>query len=377
MTHLFFQKSRASFISLMSNKVKKEGGINCAQGIPGFSPPSELLSILSKFAGKSLHQYAPGRGLEELREKICRSVLKESSTKNIIVTNGATEAVSLVYQYISMLKPRSSVLVFDPPYESHRYLPILYGHNLISFSRKRYEAPDFNKLEKILVEKNISTIFLASPGNPYGLIWSSDEISVLINLCRKHDIFLILDAVYREIYFDFKPSYPFSIFHPGVFYVDSFSKMLSITGWRIGFIHVHESHISALTNIHDYTGLSTASILQHAISKYLENPDNMDTYIKKIRKISSNSFKAAADILKKAGCFIPPTQGGYFIWAKLPPPYYDGVEFAKKLFAEESVAVVPGIHFSPGANQFIRINIAQETEEIIEAACRISSFITT
>ncbi|MFO7736469.1 MAG: pyridoxal phosphate-dependent aminotransferase [bacterium] len=377
MTHPFFQKSRASFISLMSNKVKKEGGINCAQGIPGFSPPSKLLSLLGESAGKPFHQYAPGRGLEKLKERICNSVLKESSPKNIIITNGATEAVSLVYQYISMLKPKTTALVFDPPYESHRYLPLLHGHNLISFSRKKSEAPDFNRLEKIFVEKNITMAFLASPGNPHGLIWSSDEISTLINLCKKHNIFLILDAVYREIYFDLKPSYPFSIFHPGVFYVDSFSKMLSVTGWRIGFIHAHESHISALANIHDYTGLSTASILQHVISEYLKNPGNIKTYTERIRKKSGNSFKAAADILKKAGCFIPPTHGGYFIWAKLPPPYYDGVEFAEKLFAEEAVAVVPGIHFSPEANQFIRINIAQETDEIIEAACRISSFITT
>ncbi len=61
-----YQKPAGSYISFMSNKVKTYGGINLAQGIPGFNPPKELTNILSKIANDNIHQYAPGNGNNEL-----------------------------------------------------------------------------------------------------------------------------------------------------------------------------------------------------------------------------------------------------------------------------------------------------------------------
>ena len=63
-----YQKPTGSYISFMSNKVKQFGGINFAQGIPGFDPPKELTNILARIADQKIHQYAPGNGNNELLE---------------------------------------------------------------------------------------------------------------------------------------------------------------------------------------------------------------------------------------------------------------------------------------------------------------------
>ncbi len=370
------KKIEGSLISYMSNLVKQNGGINCAQGIPGFDPPRELIEELRNVAYENCHQYAPGCGLPELRKLIAENTGENTHSDNVLITNGATEAISLIYLYIKNNSgTRITTLGFDPVYESYFNLPKIYGDKFIRFEKETDGTIDFDHLEKTVAKEKVKIIFMSSPGNPYGKIFDKNSVEKIVDICRKNNCFLIFDAVYSEIYFSDPPYLPVSKPDKNIFFVSAFSKMLSITGWRLGFLTAHAEHIAKLSEIHDYTGLSSPSVLQKAVFKYLNKSCYGKDYTRSLRTEIKQTFDIMAKELRNIQFFIPETEGGYFIWAKLPPSFDDGLNFALELYEKTKVATVPGIHFSTNYKKWIRINVARDAGEITEAAERIKNFI--
>ena len=154
----------------------------------------------------------------------------------------------------------------------------------------------------------------------------------------------------------------------------NFSKLFSITGWRIGYLIAHQVHMQNIKSIHDYTGLCAPSVLQQAIVEYLKKYDFGNEYVTNLRKRLKESYNHLSGELEKLGFEIPETKGGYFVWAKLPQQFTDGFKFAIDLYEEQKVAVIPGEHFSNNAKNYIRFNIAREKSEVDEGISRIKRF---
>lgn len=376
------KRPEGSLISYFSNRVKKEGGINLAQGTPGFSPPSQLLAFLKKnTSDKKLHQYAPGIGnfdlLELIRQKYS-SVDVALSLDNILVVQGATEGIFLTFFYLTTLLERPfSALSFDPVYESYPRLAEMFR---IPFEYVDYSentgtlSVDFEHLEKTIREKNVKIIFVASPGNPLGKIWNREEILQLLSLSRVYDFYILFDAVYKDIYFDQPPFNPLSLNHEKLFYIDSFSKTLSITGWRIGYIITEAGHMKKIRALHDYTGLCAPSILQAAIVNYLSDYDFGRSYIDTVKGKCKKSYDFMKKAMDRLGFEVKEGRGGYFLWTKLPRSYTDAFTFALELYNKVQVAVVPGENFSRTKKDYIRINIGTGMPVIREAVLRIKGF---
>jgi len=372
--------NRESYISVMSNKVKQFGGINLAQGLPGFDPPAKLLTCLTNAVDTPVHQYPPATGNFKLVNHIQNDYSQKlnSDLFSPIVTCGATEAISLIYNYIHLqLNSIYSVLSFNPAYESYRRLPELYHIPFISFGDIENTKIDFQKLTSTIVANNVKIIFFAPIGNPYGKAFSDIDISLLIEFSEKNDLFLIIDDVYSDLYFKTKTALPFDKFYQNCFLVNSFSKRFSITGWRLGYLFAHHNHFSKIKNLHDYTGLCAPSILQEAVANYLSIPNDNQYYVAKLRDQIAHNYISFSNELKKLGFYIPPTDGGYFIWTKLPSQITDGVDFAIQLFESQKIAVVPGIHFSDDATRWIRINIARSEFELISGIQGVTNFINS
>ena len=193
-------------------------------------------------------------------------------------------------------------------------------------------------------------------------------------ISEKHKVFVLADCVYSEVYFNKKPYLP--LFESEYFfYVNSFSKLLSITGWRVGYLICSKKHIAEMRLIHDYTGLSSPSILQEAIALYLDKYDFGKKYVTDLRKKMRTSFGLLSGKLKDCGFEIPNIEGGYFIWAKLPKGFSDCLKFSMDLYDTKKVATVPGIHFSDEGKKFVRFNIARPAGEIEDAGKRIKEFV--
>ena len=372
------KKPDGSLISHFSRMAKKYGGINLAQGRPGFDPPEELLEILRENSSKGdLHQYAPANGDFRLLELLAKRYSKYSpkSTDNFLVVNGATEGIFLVFLYLTKIteKPFFS-LSFDPVYESYPEVSRLFDIPFHYFDLDENMDVDFNRLEKVIRDKKVKIMFIASPGNPLGKVWTEREINQVISLSKKYDFYIIFDAVYNDIYFKIPPFNPMSLEYKKLFYVNSFSKMLSISGWRIGYTIADSIHMKKIRNIHDYTSVSSPSIFQTVIAEYLSRFDFGKEYIQSIREKCRGSYSSLKGVLDKTGFLVPEIQGGYFIWAKLPPRYPDAFEFATDLYNKSRVSLVPGENFSLTKKNYVRINIGNEISIIKEAAVKIQSF---
>jgi aspartate/methionine/tyrosine aminotransferase len=114
-------------------------------------------------------------------------------------------------------------------------------------------------------------------------------------------VFLLVDAVYSDLYFNERTYLPFEKMDEFLFVVSAFSKMLSITGWRVGYLVSTDGHIEKIAKIHDYTGLCSPSLLQVAIAEYLSQNDLGESYLENLRSELRKSFFAAVEPLEKAG----------------------------------------------------------------------------
>jgi aspartate/methionine/tyrosine aminotransferase len=377
------ERPEGSLISYFSSRVKKEGGINLAQGTPGFSPPQELLKTLKTEAeNKNLHQYPPGMGNFELLELIRQHLapIAPLELNNLLIVQGATEGIFLSFFYLVTILARPfSVLSFDPVYESYPRLAGMFGvpFEYVDFEKgTARDVVNFTNLEKIIKEKNVKVVFIASPGNPLGKTWNRDEMSHLVKLSKKYGFYIIFDAVYRGIYFNEPLFNPLSFNYEKLFFVDSFSKMLSITGWRVGYLVTEKAHMEKIRGMHDYTGLCAPSILQTAIARYLAAHDYGKDYIETVRIKCKQSFDYMKKELTALGFAVEESDGGYFLWARMPETskYADAFEFALSLYEKTRVGVVPGENFSPFKKDYIRMNVGTELTVIEEAVSRIKIF---
>lgn len=370
-----------SLISYFSNLVKMHGGINLAQGLPTLDPPRELLYILSEIANEPVHQYPPGIGNKKLIDLLVDFYKKQISTSlqpdNFLITQGATEAITLIYLYIlKTLNKSFSVLSFSPAYESYSNLPRHFGQHFFELDYDITEnCKDLeNIIERYVRQYNVKIFFIASPGNPYGKILSENTVRTIINTSTRLNCYVIFDAVYKEIYYDVPPYMPYDLLNNYVFYVNSFSKLLSITGWRVGYIITDVQNMKHLRQLHDYTGLCANSVMQEAIARYLEKFNMGKDYSQWVRRKIASAYQKFRNTLEELQFIVPPIDGGYFIWAKLPSKYTNSFEVALELYNKTGIATVPGIHFTPKGNQYLRFCIARNESELENAIKGLKEF---
>ncbi len=373
------KKPGGSLISFFSSLAKKHGGINLAQGIPGFHPPEELLLALERLIRRenAVHQYAPGNGDFRLLELLAGyySRVTPLSAEQILVVQGATEGLSLLFLYLTtLLQKPFAALSFDPPYESYPRLPAIFDVPFEYFDLNEDLSIDFPALEQVLRAKNVKAVLISSPGNPLGKIWRQAELEALSELSEKLDFYLLFDAVYRDIYFKDPPYNPLALRNHRIFYINSFSKKLSITGWRIGYIICGREHMAKIRGIHDYTGLSAVTVFQRAIADYLERHNFGESYGAALREKCAASCELLEDGLRRLQFAVPEIEGGYFLWAELPGQFPDAFAFAVELYEGRKVALVPGENFSPHKRNYIRCNFATETSIIKSAVEAITEF---
>lgn len=370
---------KGSLISYFSTLVKQHGGINLAQGIPGFNPPQELLGELENISYENIHQYPPGIGNFALTEQLLHYYSDQYPLKkeNMLILQGATEALCLIFLYVFRQNGGSfTTLSFSPPYESYRQLPKQFGLPSIELDPDENGKLPLSQIEEKIETQNVKLIFLASPGNPHGIMFSKDDVDALADICRLKKCFLVFDSVYRTLYYENKPYVPLSKLNPYLFVVDGFSKWFSITGWRVGFLMHDESHCAALRSMHDYTGLCTNSVLQEALYRYVSKNDFGKHYSEKLRNSLAENYRFVSEKLNTIGFNCKKSDGGYFIWAELPKPFSNGFDFAEKLFENQKVAIVPGIHFSEKAEKIVRFNIARPLPELTAGLEKLSDFLT-
>jgi alanine-synthesizing transaminase len=276
--------------------------------------------------------------------------------------------------------PGDIILVPNPTYPIHEFGFIISGASI------RHLPASVNSDFLISVDKAVRhsvpkplALVLSHPSNPTALMASLDFYKEIVDYAKKHDLIVLSDLAYAEIYFDTEP--PPSILQiPGAMDVavefTSLSKTYSMPGWRMGFAVGNERLVAALARVKSYLDYGAFTPIQVAAAAALNGPQEC---VEEMRQIYKRRRDCLVDTLDRAGWRIPSPPGTMFAWAPLPPgmEQLGSLEFSKLLLEKAGVAVAPGVGFGENGEGFVRIALVENEHRIRQAGRAIKKFLST
>lgn len=356
--------------------------VDLGMGNPDLPAPQHVLDKLKETLGKPrTDRYSSSKGVPGLRRAQAayyarRFGVKLNPETQIVTTLGSKEGFANVAQAIT--GPGDVVLVPNPSYPIHAFGFLMAGGVIRSVPSD--PTPQFfETLERAVVHsipKPIAVV-VCYPANPTAYVADLDFYRDLVAFAKKHDILVLSDLAYAEVYFDNNP--PPSILQvPGAMDVavefTSMSKTYSMPGWRIGFAVGNERIIAALTRVKSYLDYGAFTPIQVAATAALNGPDDC---IRDMRDTYHKRRDAMVESFGRAGWHVPSPKASMFAWAPIPDPFkpLGSVEFSKLLVERAEVAVAPGIGFGEHGDDHVRIALVENEQRIRQAARNIRRFL--
>lgn len=367
-----------SVIRRMTRISLQHGAINLSQGFPDFDPPKEITDRLSQVAKEGPHQYALTWGAQNFREALAAkqehfSGMKIDPDTEIVVTCGSTEA--MMAAMMSVCNPGEKVVIFSPFYENYGADTILSGAEPIYVPLK---PPAFNfdadELEAAMKQEGVKALILCNPSNPCGKVFTRQELTVIADLAKKYDIYVITDEVYEHILYEpNKHTYMASL--PGMrertIMCNSLSKTYSITGWRLGYVIASPEIIDRVKKVHDFLTVGAAAPLMEACVVGLKFGDE---YYQGLQAHYTHMKDLFVGGLRDIGLSFTEPQGAYYVLVDISEfGYENDYLFCEDLARKVGVGAVPGSSFfRENVNHLIRVHFAKQDETLNAALDRLA-----
>jgi alanine-synthesizing transaminase len=217
------------------------------------------------------------------------------------------------------------------------------------------------------------------PANPTAQTADLDFYKEAIAFAKKHEMFVLSDMAYSEVYFDGNPP-PSALQVPGAtdvcVEVNTLSKTYSMAGFRVGFALGNERLIAALGRVKSYLDYGAYTPIQVAAAAALNGPQQC---VEDMRQTYKSRRDVLVDAFTKAGWPIPSPQASMFAWAPLPEKFrhLGSVEFSKRLMEQAEIAVAPGAGFGEYGDGYIRIGLVENEQRIRQAARNLRRFLNS
>ncbi len=356
--------------------------IDLGMGNPDLPTPPHVIEKLKETLGKpKTDRYSASRGVTGLRKAQAgyyarRFGVSLNPDTQIVATLGSKEGFANVAQAITA--PGDVVLCPNPSYPIHAFGFLMAGGVIRSVPSA--PTPDFfASCERAIVHSIPKPIALivCYPSNPTAQIASLDFYKDLVAFAKKHEIFILSDLAYSEVYFDDNPP-PSVLQVPGAIDVTveftSMSKTFSMAGWRIGFAVGNERIIAALARVKSYLDYGAFTPVQVAATAALNGPD---ACIREMRETYRKRRDALVNSFGRAGWVIPPPQASMFAWAPLPEKFRDlgSMQFATLMVEKSGVVVSPGVAFGEHGEGYVRIAMVENERRIRQAARGVRHFL--
>ncbi len=358
--------------------------VDLGMGNPDLPAPQHVLDKLKETLGKPrTDRYSASRGIPGLRRAQAayyerRFGVKLNPDTQVVATLGSKEGFANMAQAITA--PGDVVIVPDPSYPIHAFGFLMAGGVIRSVSSE--PTPDFFVQVERAIRHSIPkpiAIVVCYPSNPTAYVAGLDFYKDLVAFAKKHEIFILSDLAYAEVYFDGVPP-PSVLQVPGANDVavefTSMSKTFSMAGWRMGFAVGNERLIAALGRVKSYLDYGAFTPVQVAAAAALNGPDEC---VREMRSIYTKRRDVMVESFSRAGWDVPPPSASMFAWSPIPAPFQEmgSVEFAKLLVEKAEVAVSPGTGFGERGEGFVRIALVENEQRIRQAARNIKKFLET
>ncbi len=358
--------------------------IDLGMGNPDLPTPRHIEEKLIETVGKPrTNRYSASRGIPGLRRAQAgyyerRFGVKLDPDTQVVATLGSKEGFANMAQAIAA--PGDVVLCPNPSYPIHAFGFLMAGGSIRSVPAE--PGPEFfHALERAVIHsipKPIAVV-LCYPSNPTAEVADLEFYRDVVAFARKHDVLLLSDLAYAEIYFG--DTLPPSILQiEGAMDVavefTSMSKTYSMPGWRMGFAVGNERMIAALARVKSYLDYGAYTPIQVAASAALNGPDDC---IAEARETYRQRRDALVESFGRAGWDIPAPEASMFAWAPVPPAFeaLGSLEFAKLLLEKADLAVSPGIGFGEHGEGHVRVALVENEQRIRQAARNLRRFLAT
>ena len=329
-------------------KGKKIYHLNIGQ--PDLPTPTAYYDAVRNFDRKTL-AYAESPGMPVLIDAVRGYYHKlgvDLAPNDVLITTGGSEA--LLMTCLSILDPYTEVIIPEPYYPNYTTFVHAAGGVIRALPTNPWEGYRYAKRERIesLITKNTRAILITNPGNPTGLVLTHEEMRVIADVVKEHDLFLVADEVYREFIYDDEPMGTFCEMEDikdHVIVVDSISKRFSACGARIGSIISRNREFMAEAMKLCQGRLCTATLDQAGAAAMYEHVQ--PSYFKEVRDEYKKRRDAVVEELNKIpGTKFHTPDGAFYMMVTLP---VDDVEKLQYFLLEEFEDNGDTVMYAPGS----------------------------
>ncbi|MET0840807.1 MAG: LL-diaminopimelate aminotransferase, partial [Methyloceanibacter sp.] len=363
-------------------RARGEDIIDFGMGNPDMPTPAHIIAKLNEtLRDPRTSRYSASKGIGGLRRAQAayyarRFGVKLNPDTQVVATLGSKEGFANVAQAITA--PGDVILVPNPTYPIHEFGFIMSG-GVIRHLPARTDSQFLSSLDRAVRHSvpKPSVLVLNYPANPTAEIASLDFYREVVAFAKKHDLIVLSDLAYAEIYFEGEK--PPSILEvPGAIDIaiefTTLSKTYAMPGWRVGFAVGNDRIIHALTRVKSYLDYGAFTPVQVAASAALNGPQDC---IEEIRAIYKRRRDCLVDAMRRAGWPVPSPPATMFAWAPIPDMFahLGSLEFSKMLLEKASMAVSPGVGFGEYGEGYVRIALVENEHRIRQAARSIKKFL--
>jgi aspartate/methionine/tyrosine aminotransferase len=341
-------------------------------GDPDFTTPQPVMDIALKAMQDGLTHYAPSRGFPDLRQAAASKLSRDNGVSydpqtEILITHGGIHAYYLAMQ--SILNPGDDVLIPDPSWATHENMATMLRGNVIRVPApaERGFIPKFDLWEKAIT-LNTRAIVLNYPSNPTGAYPAREYIQRLQNLAAEHNLWIVSDEVYENLYYGEKPTSAaaFEGAKERTILVNSLSKTYAMTGWRIGYLAAPAAIIENALKASQNSITCVAPFVQKAAAFALTDPqiqqaaaDMRSAYARRRELVLRIAHE-----LESEKVLVTPPMGAFYFFLDFRPLKMTSLEICERILEEAGVGLVPGSAFGGLGEGFVRMTIAASDEDV-------------
>jgi aminotransferase len=368
---------KSSIRKLFELVLTAKNAVSFGIGQPNFAPPDFVIEEIIKAVKEKKMMYAPTLGIPQLRQAIADKCKAENNMKwvepkNIIVTNGGSQALELAYA--CLCNPGDEIIVNSPSFLSYFYIPAFYGLKTVEVQRKPDFSIDIEGIKKAITPKT-KFIMINTPNNPTGYAFKKNEMDEIVQIVLENDLYLVSDEVYEKFLYEGRThtspaSYPEMA--DRTLTLNAMSKTFGAPGLRCGYVAASENIITLMEKFSQYTsaGVNHPTQLGAAVAYQRGNPEFAN-----ILKAYDKKRQYCMKRLDELGFETPKPYGSFYIMPKVTKFAKNSDEFSERLMREVEVAVVPGSGFGSYSDDYVRISYATEDRLLEEGFNRIEKFL--
>jgi aspartate/methionine/tyrosine aminotransferase len=347
------------------------GSINLGLGEPDFPTPDFVRNEAVRVIQKDRIGYTTNAGIPPLREKIAEyhslGITSPFTADSVCVTTGAEEAIFAAM--MAILGPGDEALLPDPGYIAYPAIAEIAGADVRYYATPAARGFGFDRdsFEAAMTERT-RLVIINSPSNPTSRVISADDLRFVAERLSRSNAYILADEIYRDLYFEDRPA-TISQFCDKTIIVSGLSKMMSMTGWRIGWAVGPREVISHITVMHQYVSTCVSAVTQKASLAAFSDQGRAATSamrdeLKRRRDVMARAIERELQLDYVQG------EGAYYIMLDVSR---FGVSMNTALaLLDQGVITVPGSAFGSEGEGFLRLSFAIDAELIEEGIRRIA-----